>query len=57
MMRIARREPYRIELKYLDTSNSKIWTKTIYYPMLCLHIAGWVANSVDPDNPRRLISI
>ena len=28
---------------------SKIWTSTIHYPMLCLKIAGWVANSVDPD--------
>ena len=28
---------------------SKIWTSTIYYPSLCLKIAGWVANSVDPD--------
>ena len=27
----------------------KIWTSTIYYPMLCLKIARWVANSVDPD--------
>ena len=40
--------------KYLDTSTpyrtySKIWTSTIYYPMLCLKIAGWVANSVDPE--------
>ena len=39
---------------YSDTSTpyhicSKIWTSTIYYPMLCLKIAGWVANSVDPD--------
>ena len=25
------------------------WTSTIYYLMLCLKIAGWVANSVDPD--------
>ena len=24
-------------------------TSTIYCPMLCLKIAGWVANSVDPD--------
>ena len=28
---------------------SKIWTNTIYYPVLCLKIARWVANSVDPD--------
>ena len=40
--------------KYSDTSTpyhicSKIWTRTIHYPMLCLKIAGWVANSVDPD--------
>ena len=29
---------------------SNIWTSTIYYlKMLCLKIAGWVANSVDPD--------
>ena len=37
--------------KYLDISTpyyicSKIWT--IYY-LMCLKIAGWVANSVDPD--------
>ena len=45
---------YRIYLKYSDTSTpnhicSKIWTSTIYYLMLCLNIAGWMANSVDPD--------
>ena len=28
---------------------SNIWTSTSHYPMLCLKIAGWVANSVDPD--------
>ena len=48
------RTPYRIYPKYLDTLTpyhicSKIWTRTIYYPILCLKIAGWVANSVDPD--------
>ena len=32
---------------------SKIWTSTIHYPMLCLKIAGWVANSVDPDETPR----
>ena len=48
--------------KYSDTSTpyhicSKIWTSTIYYPMLCLKIAGWVANSVDPDvTPRSAVS-
>ena len=31
----------------------KIWTSTIHYPMLCLKIAGWVANSVDPDETPR----
>ena len=45
---------YRIYPKYSDTLTpyhicSKIWTSTIHYPMLCLKIAGWVANSVDPD--------
>ena len=45
---------YHIYPKYSDTSTpyhicSKIWTSTIHYPMLCLKIAGWVANSVDPD--------
>ena len=45
---------YSIYLKYLDTSTldhscSKIWTSTIYYSMLCLKIAGWIASSVDPD--------
>ena len=45
---------YHIYPKYSDTSTpyhicSKIWTSTIHYRMLCLKIAGWVANSVDPD--------
>ena len=45
---------YHIYPKYLDISTpyhtySKIWTNTIYCPMMCLKIAGWVANSVDPD--------
>ena len=45
---------YHIDPKYSDTSTpyhicTKIWTSTIHYPMLCLKIAGWVANSVDPD--------
>ena len=36
---------YRIYLKYSDISTPyhicfKIWTNTIYYPMLCLKIAG-----------------
>ena len=48
------RNNYRIYPKYSDTSTpyyicSKIWTSTIHYLMLCLKIAGWVANSVDPD--------
>ena len=53
---------YRIYPKYSDTSTpyhicSKIWTSTIHYPMLCLKIAGWVANSVDPDKtPRSAVS-
>ena len=49
---------YRIYPKYSDTSTPyhicyKIWTSTIHYPMLCLKIAGWVANSVDPDETQR----
>ena len=45
---------HRIYPKYSDTSTpyhicSKIWTSTIHCPMLCLKIAGWVANSLDPD--------
>ena len=49
---------YRFYPKYSDTSTpyhvcSKIWTSTIHYPMLCLKIAGWVANSVDPDETPR----
>ena len=49
---------YRIYPKYSDTSTSyhicsKIWTSAIHYPMLCLKIAGWVANSVDPDETPR----
>ena len=49
---------YRIYRKYSDTSTpyhlcSKIWASTIHYPMLCLKIAGWVANSVDPDETPR----
>ena len=47
-------QSYHIYPKYSDTSTpyhicSKIWTSTIHYPMLCLKIAGWVANSIDPD--------
>ena len=43
---------HHIYPKYSDTSPayhtcSKILTSTIYYPMLCLKIAGWMANSVD----------
>ena len=49
---------YHIYPKYSDTSTpyhicSKIWTSTIHYPMLCLKIAEWVANSVDPDEMPR----
>ena len=49
---------YRIYPKYSDTSTpyhicSNIWTSKIHYPMLCLKIAGWVANSVDPDETPR----
>ena len=45
---------YCIYPEYLDTSKpyhtcSKIRTNTIYYLLFCLKIAGWVANSVDPD--------
>ena len=49
---------YHVYPKYLDTSTpyhtcsctcSKIWTSTIYHLMSCLKIAGWVTNSVDPD--------
>ena len=45
---------YHIYPKYSDTSTpyhtwSKIWTSTIYYPVLCLKLAEGVANSVDPD--------
>ena len=48
----------RIYPKYSDTSTpyhtcSKIWTSTIYYPMLCLKIAGSMAKRVDPDEPPR----
>ena len=34
--------------------------RTIYYPLLCLTITRWVANSVDPDETphlRRLIRV
>ena len=52
---LAVKREYRI---YPDTSTpyhicSKIWTSTIYYPMLYLKTAGWVANSVDPDETPR----
>ena len=45
---------YPIYPRYSDSSTpyqtcSKIWTSTIYYLMLYLKIAGWVANSGDPD--------
>ena len=32
---------------------SKMWTSTIYSPMLCINIAGWVVNSVGPDETPR----
>ena len=49
---------YLIYPKYSDTSTpyhicSKIQTSTIHYLILCLKIAGWVANSVDPDETPR----
>ena len=49
---------YHIYPKYSDISTpyhicSYIWTSTIHYLMLCLKIAGWVANSVDPDETPR----
>ena len=52
---------YRIYPKYSDTSTpyhtcSKIRTSTIHYLMLCLKIAGWVANSVDPDETPRSVA-
>ena len=37
-----------------ETFKSHIWTSTIYYPLLCLKITGWVANSVDPDETPHL---
>ena len=45
---------YHTYPKYSDTSIpyhtcSVIWTTTIHNLRLCLKIAGWVANSVDPD--------
>ena len=45
---------YHIYRKYLDTLTSyhtcsRIWTSTTYYLLLCLKIAGWVANRADPD--------
>ena len=57
-LHLAHNKCYRIYPKYSDTSTpyhirSKIWTSTIHYPMLCLKIAGWVANSVDPDETPR----
>ena len=52
---------YCIYPKYSDTTTpyhicSKIWTSTIHYPMLCLKTAGWVANSVDPDETPRSVA-
>ena len=49
---------FRIYPKYSDTSTpyhiySNNWTSIIHYPMLCLKIAGWVANSVDLDETPR----
>ena len=29
--------------------NIFVWTSTIYYPMLYLKLAGWVGNSIEPD--------
>ena len=39
---------YCIYCKYSDSS-TPYHTFTICYPMLCLKIAWWAANSVDPD--------
>ena len=49
--------PFQLEnslKKYSTTSTPyhtcyKIWTSTIYYPMMCLKIVRWVANRVDSD--------
>ena len=51
---------YRIYTKYSDTSTPyltwfKIWASTIYYPLLCLKIAEWLANSVDFDETPRYL--
>ena len=43
---------YRIYPKYLDTSTPH-HTCSIYYPILCLNIAGYVANDVDSDETPR----
>ena len=52
---------YRIYSKYSETATpyhtcSKIWTSTTYYPMLCLKIAGWAANRIDPDETPRSVA-
>ena len=49
---------YHIYRKYSHTTTpchtcSKIWTSTIYYLILCIINAGWVANSIDPDETPR----
>ena len=57
-MRADMQIKYRIYLNFSDTSTPyhncfKIWTCAIYSPMLCLKFAGWVSNSVDPDETLR----
>ena len=34
---------------FLGVLRAKTWTSLLYYLLLCLKIAGWMTNSVDPD--------
>ena len=54
---------YYIYPKYWDALTSdhtcpKIWKSLFYYQLMCLYnSAGWVANSVDPDQtPHSVVS-
>ena len=58
LFRTGRRTKYRMYHKYLDIlppyhTYPKIGTSAIYYLLLCLQNAGWVANSADPDETPR----
>ena len=42
-------DPSLAKLTFVEIDHEIIYTSTIYYLMLCLKTAGWVADSVVPD--------